>query len=173
MLAALPKAQFAIPEVNLEAGNPEVFTDLERMVDLMIANHIVPIIITYTYRTDAAFNLLVDRYNTALVQYAQTKKLPLIDLNKEMLARLPFSQWPGRFLSDGVHYTHGTTQFPATSDPYANGGDPATHTTGPGADLQRLRSQGLARRPEDEGDQAARRSTAASRRRRRRSPFRT
>ena len=130
MLAALPKAQFAIPEVNLEASNPGVFTDLERMVDLMIANHIVPIIITYTYRTDAAFNLLVDRYNTALVAYAERKKLPLIDLNKEMLARLPFSQWPGRFLSDGVHYTHGTTQYPATSDPYANGGDPATHTTG-------------------------------------------
>jgi hypothetical protein len=54
----------------------------------------------------------------------------LIDLNKEMLARLPFSQWPGRFLSDGVHYTHGNAQFPAASDPYASGGDPATHTTG-------------------------------------------
>src|SRR6185503_15183610 len=65
-----------------------------------------------------------------LVQYAQSKKLPLIDFNQEMLARLPFSQWPGRFLSDGTHYTHGTTTFPATSDPYANGGDPATHTTG-------------------------------------------
>jgi hypothetical protein len=130
MLAALPKAQFAIPEVNLEASNPGAFTDLQRMVDLMIANHIVPIIITYTYRTDAAFNNLVDQYNTGLVQYAQSKKLPLIDLNKEMLARLPFSQWPGRFLSDGVHYTHGTAQFPAASDPYANGGDPATHTTG-------------------------------------------
>jgi len=26
--------------------------------------------------------------------------------------------------------THGTTQFPAASDPYANGGDLATHTTG-------------------------------------------
>ena len=67
MLAALPKAQFAIPEVNLEAAQPEVFTDLQRMVDLMISKGIVPIILTYTYRTDAAFNLLVDRYNTALV----------------------------------------------------------------------------------------------------------
>jgi hypothetical protein len=130
MLAALPKAQFAIPEVNLDAARPEVFTDLERMVDMMIANHIVPIIITYTYRTDANFNALVDRYNTALVNYARNKKLPLIDFNREMLERLPFSQWPGRFLADGVHYTRGTTQFPATSDPYANGGDPATHTTG-------------------------------------------
>jgi hypothetical protein len=130
MLAALPKAQFAIPEVNLEAGNPAVFTDLERMIDLMISKGIVPIILTYTYRTDAAFNLLVDRYNTSLVAYAQAKKLPLIDLNKEMLARLPFAQWPGRFLSDGVHYTRGNTTYPSTSDPYANGGDPATHTTG-------------------------------------------
>jgi hypothetical protein len=130
MLAALPKAQFAIPEVNLDAANPEAFPDFQRMVDMMIANHIVPIIITYTYRTDATFNGLVDRYNTALIQYAQSKQLPLIDLNKEMLARLPFSEWPGRFLSDGTHYTRGTTQFPAASDPYANGGDPATHTTG-------------------------------------------
>jgi hypothetical protein len=130
MLAALPRAQFAIPEVNLLATNPEAFTDLQRMVDLMIANHIIPIIITYTYRTDAAFNSLVDRYNTGLIQYAQSKKVPLIDFNKEMLARLPFAQWPGRFLSDGVHYTHGTTTYPSTSDPYANGGDPATHTTG-------------------------------------------
>jgi len=130
MLAALPKAQFAIPEVNLDAARPEVFTDLERMIDMMIANHIVPIIITYTYRTDANFNALVDRYNAALVQYAQNKKLPLIDFNNEMLARLAFSQWPGRFLADGVHYTHGNAQFPATSDPYAAGGDPATHTTG-------------------------------------------
>ena len=131
MLAALPRAQFAIPEVNLEASNPGVFTDFERMVDLMISKGIVPIIITYTYRNDANFNLLVDRYNTALVEYAQSKKLPLIDLNREMLARLPFAQWTGRFLSsDGVHYSRGNTTHPATSDPYANGGDPATHTTG-------------------------------------------
>ena len=47
-----------------------------------------------------------------------------------MLLRLPFAQWPGRFLADGVHYTKGTTTYPSTSDPYANGGDPATHTTG-------------------------------------------
>jgi hypothetical protein len=130
MLAALPKAQFAIPEVNLDAAQPDKFPDFERMVDLMIAHHIVPIIITYTYRQDAQFNSLVDRYNTALVQYAQSKKLPLIDFNNEMLARLPFSQWMGRFLGDGVHYTHGNAQYPSTSDPYADGGDPATHTTG-------------------------------------------
>ena len=130
MLAALPKAQFAIPEVNLEASNPAVFTDLERMIDLMISKGIVPIILTYTYRTSASFNLLVDRYNTALVAYAQAKKLPLIDLNKEMLARLPFCA-VARAVPVGWHPLHARHDAnPATSDPYAQGGDPATHTTG-------------------------------------------
>ncbi len=130
ILAALPKAQFAIPEVNLLASNPADLTEFRRMLNLMIANHIVPIIITYTYRTDAKFNLLVDQYNTALTNLAQTMKLPLIDLNAEMLARLPFSLWSGRLLSDGVHYTSGGGGFTSTSSPYINGGDPATHTTG-------------------------------------------
>ena len=155
MLAALPKAQFAIPEVNLEASNPGVFTDLERMVDLMISKGIVPIILTYTYRTDAAFNLLVDRYNTALVAYAQAKKLPLIDLNKEMLARLPFAQWPGRFLSDGVHYTQRHDDVSRDQRPVCEWRRSGDAHDRPGADLQRLRPQGLARRAEDEGDQAA------------------
>jgi hypothetical protein len=130
ILAAIPKAQFAIPEVNLLASNPADLTDFRRMLNLLIANHIVPIIITYTYRTDAKFNLLVDQYNVALRQLAQTMKLPLIDLNGEMLLRLPFSQWPGRFLSDGVHYTNGGGAFTSTSSPYIDGGDPASHTTG-------------------------------------------
>jgi hypothetical protein len=129
MLAGLPKAQFTIPEVNLLGSNPADLSSFRRMLDGLIANHIVPIIITYTYRTDANFNLLVDQYNVALKQLAQSMKLPLIDLNGEMLAQLPFSQWSGRFLSDGVHYTNGG-RFTATSSPYINGGDPATHTTG-------------------------------------------
>ena len=130
MLAGLRKAQFAIPEVNLLASNPADLSEFRRMLDVLIANHIVPIIITYTYRTDAKFNLLVDQYNVALKQLAQSMKLPLIDLNGEMLARLPFSQWSGRFLSDGVHYTNGGGGFTSRSSPYITGGDPATHTTG-------------------------------------------
>ncbi len=133
MLAAIPDAQFAIVEVNLEATNPGVFTDFQRMVDLLISKHVVPIIITYTYRisSNINFNGWVDQYNAALRQYAQTKKLPLIDLNNEMLARLPFAQWGERFLSgDGVHYTRGNAQYPSTADPYANGGNAATHATG-------------------------------------------
>jgi hypothetical protein len=130
MLSGLQKPQFAIPEVNLDGSNPGSFPDLERMIDLLISKGIVPIIITYTYRGDTAFNQMVDQYNTALVNYAQTKKLPLIDFNQEMLLRLPFSQWMGRFLGDGVHYTSGNAQYPATSNPYIDGGDPATHATG-------------------------------------------
>jgi hypothetical protein len=133
ILAAIPKAQFAIPEVNLLASNPSDLTDFRRMLDLLIKNHIVPIIITYTYRTDAKFNLLVDQYNDALRQLAQTMKLPLIDLQAEMVARIPFTtltSWDGRFLSDGVHYTNGGGGYTSTSSPYIDGGDPATHTTG-------------------------------------------
>jgi len=130
ILAAIPKAQFAIPEVNLLASDPSDLTEFRKMLDLLISKHIVPIIITYTYRTDDRFNLLVDQYNVALKQLAQDMKLPLIDLNAEMLARLPFSQWPGRFLSDGVHYTSGGGVYTSTTSPYIDGGDPATHTTG-------------------------------------------
>ncbi len=155
MLAALQKPQFAIPEVNLDAGSPGQFPDLDRMVNLMISKGIVPIIITYTYRTDAAFNLLVDQYNTALVQYAQTKKLPLIDFNKEMLLRLPFSQWPGRFLSDGVHYTLGHLDLSADQRSVCERRRCRDAHHRPGPDLRRLRPQGLARRAEDERDQGA------------------
>src|SRR4029453_8338684 len=58
MLTALPRAQFAIPEVNLLASNPADLTDFRRMLNLLIANYIVPVIITYTYRNDAKFNVL-------------------------------------------------------------------------------------------------------------------
>ena len=93
--AAIPKAQFAIPEVNLEAGNPGVFTDLQRMVDLLIrrdrADH------HHLHLPDGReFQPARRPIQHGSNQYAQSKKLPLIDLNKELLARLPFSQWPGR-----------------------------------------------------------------------------
>ena len=130
ILAAIPNPQFAIPEVNLLAQNPADLSSFTNMLNLMISRHIVPIIITYTYRGDANFNRLVDQYNVALTQLAQTMKLPLIDFNAEMLARLPFSQWMGRFLGDGVHYTSGGGGYTSTSNPYADGGDPLTHTTG-------------------------------------------
>ncbi len=128
IMTAFSDAQFAVPEYNLlapqSAGSDiTVFTEL---VNALIAKKIVPIIITYTYRTDATFNTYVDNYNIALKNLAQTMKLPLIDFQAELLARRPFSQWPGNYLSDGTHYTNGS----GTADPYTPGGDPATHTTG-------------------------------------------
>lgn len=136
ILAAFPDAQFGIPEYNLDAGSAgfdvSAFTTL---IDAMIARHVVPIVITYTYRdlipAGHPFNQWVDNYNGALVQLARTRKLPLIDLNAEMLARRPFSNWLNHLLSgDGVHYTNDSIAYPAGSDPYKDGGDPATHTTG-------------------------------------------
>ncbi len=135
MLAGLQKPQFAIVEVNLDADFPgTIHADFQSMLDYLIAAHVVPIIITYTYRTDAPFNLLVDQYNVALRNLARTQKLPLIDLQREMELRIPFSSlsaWNGRFLDDGVHYTTGGGGYTATSSPYIDGGDAATHTTGP------------------------------------------
>jgi len=52
MLAALPPAQFAIPEVNLDAAQPDKFPDFERMIDLLISHHIVPIITLCYTRND-------------------------------------------------------------------------------------------------------------------------
>ncbi len=130
ILSAIPKAQFAIPLVNLLGTNPADLTNFTQMLNLLIANHIVPIISTYTYRDIPSFNLLVDQYNVALKQLAQTMKLPLMDLNAEMLARVPYQDWGVRYLSDGVHYTNGGGGYTSTSDPYADGGDPATHATG-------------------------------------------
>ena len=44
-----------------------------------------------------------------------------------MLARLPFSQWPGRFLAD---YSNGGGGYSSSANPCVDGGDPATHATG-------------------------------------------
>jgi len=132
MLSGLPPVQFAIPEVNLLASDPSNLYDFTRMIDAMIERHVVPIIITYTYRDIPEFNILVDEYNIALTQLARDKRLPLIDLNAEMLARLPnVEDWYyTRFLADGVHYTNGGGGYTAATSPYIDGGDPATHTTG-------------------------------------------
>jgi hypothetical protein len=141
ILAAFPDAQFAVPEYNLESTSLGFdIKDFTTVVDLLISRNVVPIIITYTYRICTLctpFNQWVDNYNTALVQLAQSRRLPLIDLNGEMLARRPFQNsnstayWMTHFLgSDGVHYTNDSIAYPAGSDPYKDGGDPATHTTG-------------------------------------------
>ncbi len=137
IVMAFPDAQFAIPEYNLDANNVSDVSVFESLLDVLIANGVIPIIITYTYRTDDPFNLLVDGYNDALYALAEAKKLPLVDLNNEMLLRTPFeelpsgfSSWEATFLSDGVHYTNGGGGYTSIASPYIDGGDPVTHTTG-------------------------------------------
>lgn len=137
ILKAFPDAQFAIPEYNLFAPDVSDVSIFESLLDELIADGVVPIIITYTYRSDEDFNLLVDGYNDALYALAQAKKLPLVDLNNEMILRRPFelggpyhNTWDGTYLSDGVHYTNGGGGYSSTSSPYIDGGDPATHSTG-------------------------------------------
>ena len=156
MLAALPKAQFAIPEVNLEASNPASFTDFERMVDLMISNGIVPIIMTYTYRNGCGIQPA-----RRSIQHGAGRVCPVeeaaVDRLEQGNARPSAVRAVARAIpvGDGVHYTRGTTTYPATSDPYAQRRRSGDAHDRPGADLQRVWPEGLARRAEDEGDQAA------------------
>ncbi len=130
VLTAFPDVQFVVYESNLAADHPSDPYIYEEVIDLLLERDIVPIIITYTYRQADSFNLLVDQYNDALIALAEDKRLPLIDFQAELLARRPFEEWPGNFLSDGVHYSSGGGGFTSTSDPYLPGGDPRTHTTG-------------------------------------------
>ncbi|OHA89224.1 MAG: hypothetical protein A3C70_00020 [Candidatus Zambryskibacteria bacterium RIFCSPHIGHO2_02_FULL_43_14] len=133
IVSAFPDAQFAIPLFNLYYENPSNVTDLKKILDVLISKKIVPILSTYTYRISGnpSFNPAVDVYNNAIKNLAKEMKLPLIDLNAEMLARRPFSEWGGTFLSgDGVHYAVNAGGFGGGSDPYQYGGDPSTHTTG-------------------------------------------
>ena len=62
---------------------------------------------------------------------AQSRALPLIDYHREIVLRRPGTTWIGTLIStDGVHPTASGAGFTISSDPYAAGGDPATHTTG-------------------------------------------
>ena len=123
MLAALPKAQFAIPEVNLDAARPEIFTDLQRMVDLMIANHIVPIIITYTYRTDAPST----RSIATTLHRGCARRSCRSSTSTASARALPFA-WPT--LPRRRRPLRTAREVPGDQRSVSNGGDPATHTTG-------------------------------------------
>ncbi len=155
LLAAIQKPQFCTLTFNFDSsgGDSSVSTissDYVAICDRLEAAGIVPIIFEYTYRTvftdpeTANFNRWVDMYNAALVAFATSRGYPFVPLNTEMLYRIPvggaqpnttqMAAWLSRFLNsgDGVHYSTGIGPggYGATADPYANGGDAATHTTG-------------------------------------------
>ncbi len=106
-------------------------TDLTSIVDALEARNIVVILSTIPPRTgpDAA------PYNTVIRSLAQSRGLPLIDYHAEILARRPGTSWQGTLISsDGVHPSASDATYNSSSDPYAAGGNAATHTTGAACD---------------------------------------
>ncbi|HYE04043.1 MAG TPA: SGNH/GDSL hydrolase family protein [Planctomycetota bacterium] len=76
---------------------------------------------------------LGDQTNASIRALARERSLPLIDFDAEIRARRP-NDWNGTLLGLGdVHPSAADGTYGSASDPYADGGDPATHTTGQAA----------------------------------------
>ena len=133
---AFSHAQFAICEVgtndvNVARSASAFQANLASLVALLEGQHIVPILCTLPPRPDAYTNGLITTYNRALTDFAHAHGLALIDFNAEILARCPGTSWQGTLISAGdVHPTHAGAGYDCRSDPYADGGDPASHRTG-------------------------------------------
>ncbi len=132
VLTAFSDAQFAVLMLGTnDPGNPNNVDDLIALVDTLEAAHIVPILSTIPPRHDAFSDDFNVEFNASVRALAQSRDLPLIDYYGEIVLRRPGTTWMGTLIStDGVHPTASGAGFTITSDPYASGGDPATHTTG-------------------------------------------
>ena len=133
---AFANAQFAVCEVGTNDVNTgrsaaSYIANITSLVTLLENNRVVPILCTLPPRPDAYTNGLIIGYNQALYTFAQSHGLALIDFNAEILIRRPGVTWEGTLIISGdVHPTHTGAGYDCTSDPYADGGDPQTHTTG-------------------------------------------
>lgn len=90
---------------DASAGRPtaDFRKDMQRAIDLMLARGIVPVLSTIPPHV---YKLPLSReYNAALVKLAKDAALPMIDFEREILARRP-NDWDGTLLAKGdVHPT--------------------------------------------------------------------
>ena len=127
----LNDAQFAVIMFNVND-----ISYVKKRVNEFIAVGIVPVLSTIPPRTNLDYNRdKADPYNLALYALAKELSLPIIDFSKEILSRRPNGTWEKTLIgnesgTDGVHPTGGVNGYSAISDPYADGGDASTHTTG-------------------------------------------
>ena len=131
VIAAFSDAQFAVVMLGTnEPANAQNLSYLTAIIDKLEDHHIVPILSTIPPRAGAESDATI-AFNSAIVQLAQTRALPLIDFYQEVLLRRPGTTWFGTLISsDGVHPTGANAGYTANSDPYLPGGDPVTQTTG-------------------------------------------
>lgn len=136
-------AQFAVIMFNVPDGNdPSNLSIVQQRVNEFIAAGIMPILSTIPPRIpDPNFDfntVLAIPYNAALRNFAQANSLPIIDYYEEILLRRPGTSWIYSLigyeaLGDGVHPSAGINGYDSESNPYADGGDAMTHTTGDAA----------------------------------------
>jgi hypothetical protein len=134
--AAFGDAQAAVVmlgtnDANQADGTTAYAAALTSIVGALEAQNIVVILSTIPPSTKVD----VTPYNAQIRGYAQSHGLPLIDFYEEILARQPTNWSTTLISSDGIHPTgSGTgtsgTAWTSSSDPYAQGGNPATNATG-------------------------------------------
>ena len=131
VIAAFSDAQFAVVMLGTnEPANAQNLAYLTAILDKLEDQHIVPILSTIPPRAGAESDSTI-AFNSAIVQLAQSRALPLIDFYQEVLLRRPGTTWFGTLIStDGIHPTGANADYTANSNPYLPGGDPASQTTG-------------------------------------------
>ncbi|HYE04042.1 MAG TPA: SGNH/GDSL hydrolase family protein [Planctomycetota bacterium] len=118
-------------DVNHGKSVDAVKQQLGAIVDAFTARRIV--VVLSTIPPHHANDALAAQVSDAIGALAKEKKLALIDYRAEILARRP-ADWNGTLMNPGdVHPTAGVGGFNAASDPYADGGDAASHRTGAAA----------------------------------------
>jgi hypothetical protein len=131
---ALRDAQFAVlmlgtNDVSSQRDVSDFQRDLQLLLDILRVHGIVSIMSTIPPHHEHIE--LGESYNAAIRSLAEDRTLPLIDFHAEILARRPGTTWNGTLIGLGdVHPTASGAGYSSSSDPYADGGDPARHQTG-------------------------------------------
>lgn len=128
-------AQYAVWQLHAPDANPADVSEVRRRVQQFAAAGVVSVLTTVPPRAVAGYDAAVTiPYNAALRALARELQIPIIDLYEEIVLRRPGGTWAGTLISgDGVHLSGTVGSHTPTSDPYATGGDPATHATGAAA----------------------------------------
>lgn len=136
LLTSFSNAQFAVlmlgtNDLGSARTAAQVKTNLGSIITAFEAKNIVVILSTIPPHYDSTTDVTAAAYSDAIRALAQERSLPLIDFRAEILARRSGTSWNGTLLgTNDVHPTAGVGGYSATSNPYADGGDAATHRTG-------------------------------------------
>ena len=137
LITAFSDAQFALVMLGTnDLGTrtaAQVKANLGSIITAFEAQNIV--VILSTIPPHSTNDITAADYSTAIRALAQERSLPLIDYRAEILARRSGTSWNGTLISgDGVHPSATGGIYNAASDPYADGGNPSTHSTGAACD---------------------------------------